>query len=154
MLNKCLFLCGINKVLFLSCLFHTGSIKGYVYISRVRHLGFWNNFFCFLNVFVYFRIDLFRLTCSPVETSLSLRLGSFPDFPPALFPFVDFWACFLFWPLSDRIYFCWQLTSASFLNFIIFSYFFFVRLAPFFTYFLSYVFSLNVCLELLSRDSY
>ena len=147
MLNKCLFLCGINKVLFLSCLFHTGSIKGYVYISRVRHLGFWNNFFCFLNVFVYFRIDLFRLTCSPVETSLSLRLGSFPDFPPALFPFVDFWAGFLFWPLSDRIYFCWQLSSVRFLNFIIF----FCTVSAVFHPF-RYVFIVNVCLEQLSRD--
>ena len=72
----------------------------------------------------------------------SLGLGSFPDFPPALFSFVDFWTGFLFWRLSERIYFCWQLSSASFWNFIISSSFFFfcVRLVPFFACSLSYVF--------------
>ena len=42
----------------------------------------------------------------------------YPAFSPAFFPLVDFWAAFLFWPLSDRIFFCWQLSSAIFLNFV------------------------------------
>ena len=41
----------------------------------------------FLYFLVIFRSNLFSITFSPVGRALSLSLGSYPDFLPALFPF-------------------------------------------------------------------
>ena len=41
----------------------------------------------FLYFLVFFRSNLLSITFSPVGRALSLSLGSYPDFLPALFPF-------------------------------------------------------------------